>query len=258
LQRAQDQLTSKSTPHYKPYNVGEQVWLEGTNLKRIEGTPKLSPRWYGPFRVATKISYVAYQWDLPEIWQIHNVFHASLLTPYHEIPEHGPNFLQPPPDIIDEEPEWEVKKILKEHTFGRWRKKQYLMRCKGYSPVHDSWVSREDMHAEELIVDFEQEGPAISMTMTCGATDITTFCVPSPSSLMTSEEPTSMSNTTPDSTDTDSFHTAQSSPAMSNIDELMDNFEYSSADPAPSDYLEIYTPLGAESPRGRVPYLHSL
>ena len=60
LQRAQDLLTSKTTPHYHPYNVGDQVWLEGTNLKRIEGTPKLSPRRYGPFRVAAKVSHIAY------------------------------------------------------------------------------------------------------------------------------------------------------------------------------------------------------
>jgi hypothetical protein len=63
-------------------SINNKVWLEGTNLKRLEGTPKLSPRWYGPFRVAAKISHVAYQLDLPETWKIHNVFHASLLTPY--------------------------------------------------------------------------------------------------------------------------------------------------------------------------------
>ena len=98
------------------------------NLKRAEGTPKLSPRRYGPFKVAAQISHVAYRLDLPETWKIHNVFHASLLTPYRETAEHGPNYLQPPPDIIDDAPEWEVEKIIKAHTFGRWKKKQYLVR----------------------------------------------------------------------------------------------------------------------------------
>ena len=88
------------------------------NLKQIEGTPKLSPRWYRPFRVAAKISHVTYHLTLPETWKIHNVFHASLLTPYKETSEHGPNFLEPPPDIIDDTPEWEVEMILKHHTFG--------------------------------------------------------------------------------------------------------------------------------------------
>ena len=123
---------------FASFSVDDKVWLEGTNLKCIEGTPKLSPRWYGPFWVATKISHVAYQLDLPETWKIHNMFHALLLTPYRETPEHGPNFLDPPPNIIDDEPEWEVERILKQRTFGRWKKKQYLVRWKGYLPAHDS------------------------------------------------------------------------------------------------------------------------
>ena len=137
------------------------MWLEGTNLKRIEGTPKLSPRRYGPFWVAAKISHVAYQLDLPKTWKIHNVFHALLLTPYRETPEHGPNFLDLPPDIIDDKLEWEVERILKQQTFGRWKKKQYLIRWKGYSPAHDSWVNKENMHANDLLQDFETQHQSI-------------------------------------------------------------------------------------------------
>jgi hypothetical protein len=32
--------------------------------------------------------------------------------PYKETSQHGPNFLEPPPDIVDREPKWEVEKIL--------------------------------------------------------------------------------------------------------------------------------------------------
>jgi hypothetical protein len=119
--------SNQGPPRFTEYQIGNKVWLEGTNLKCIEGTLKLSPRWYGPFRVAAKVSHVAYRLDLPNHWRIHNVFHASLLTPYKETPEHGPNYLEPPPDIIDDTPEWEVERILKEQEFGRWRKKQYLV-----------------------------------------------------------------------------------------------------------------------------------
>jgi hypothetical protein len=101
--------------------------LEGTNLKCIEGTLKLSLRWYGPFEVAAKVSHVAYKLDLPDHWRIHNIFHTSLLTPYNETKEHRPNYLEPPLDIIDDTLEWEVEKILKEQEFGRWWKKQYLV-----------------------------------------------------------------------------------------------------------------------------------
>jgi hypothetical protein len=110
---------SRTAPQkYKEFQIGDNVWLEGTNLKCIEGTPKLSPRQYGPIRVAARISHVAYCLDLPKTWKIHNIFHASLLTPYKETPKHGPNFLEPPPDIINDTPKWEVETILKHCTFG--------------------------------------------------------------------------------------------------------------------------------------------
>jgi len=66
--------------------------------------------------VATQVSKVAYQLRLPLTWKIHNVFHASLLTPYKETDQHRPNFIKPPPEIVEEEEEWEIEKILKERS----------------------------------------------------------------------------------------------------------------------------------------------
>jgi hypothetical protein len=88
-------------------------------------------------------------------WKIHNVFHVSLLTPYKETSQHGPNFLEPPLDIIEGEPEWEVAKILQECSHGRGKKKQYLMQWKDYSPAHDEWVLAEDLHVLELLTKFQ-------------------------------------------------------------------------------------------------------
>jgi hypothetical protein len=55
---------------------------------------------------------VTYRLSLPERWKIHNAFHATLLSPYVEMEEHGVNFTELPPDLIEGEPEWEVEKIL--------------------------------------------------------------------------------------------------------------------------------------------------
>jgi len=45
--------------------------------------------------------------------KIHLVFHNSLIKPYVEMPAHGPNFTQPPPEIVGgEEGHYEIEKIL--------------------------------------------------------------------------------------------------------------------------------------------------
>jgi hypothetical protein len=54
---------------------------------------------------------MAYQLTLPVFWEIHNIFHASLLHPYHETKEKGTNFLWPPPELIGGKEEYEVKTI---------------------------------------------------------------------------------------------------------------------------------------------------
>ena len=73
---------------------------------------KLTPKCYGPFQITKEISPVAYQIALPPSWGIHNVFHASLLSLYHETTGHGPNFFQPPLELIDGKEEYKVERIV--------------------------------------------------------------------------------------------------------------------------------------------------
>jgi hypothetical protein len=81
---------------------------------------------------------VVFQLELPSHWRIHNVFHASLLSPYTETDIHGPNYPKPPPDIIEGESEFKVEQIIGSRCTGKRKTLQYKVRWKGYSPAHDS------------------------------------------------------------------------------------------------------------------------
>ena len=123
--------------------------IEARNLKRNIINPKLAPKREGPFKIMKVLLPLSYQLQIPGSWKIHPVFHASLLTPYKENEIHGPNFPEPPPDLINEE-EYEIKQILKhrgtpEHHF-------YLIRWKGYTAEEDTWLRETDLeHAADIL-----------------------------------------------------------------------------------------------------------
>ena len=100
------------------YQIRDKVWLKVKHLALPYQTPKLAPKHHGPFKITRKISSVAYQLELPVAWTIHNVFHASLLTPYCETTEHGVNYMRPPPDLIEDAKEYDVETIVNHCHFG--------------------------------------------------------------------------------------------------------------------------------------------
>ena len=63
------------------YQIRDKVWLKVKHLALPYQTPKLAPKRHGPFAIVKRVSPVAYQLQLPTAWTIHDVFHASLLTP---------------------------------------------------------------------------------------------------------------------------------------------------------------------------------
>ncbi len=107
--RALNKVANQKGPPPSQFQIREQVWLDASHLKLPHQKAKLTSKCLGPFRIIQEISPVAYQLELPTNWQIHNIFHASLMTPYHETQAYGPNFTQPPPDLIDGKDKYEVE-----------------------------------------------------------------------------------------------------------------------------------------------------
>ena len=61
--------------------------------------------------ITKQINPVTYQLMLPTTWQIHPMFHASLLSPYTETDAHGLNYSRPPPNLIRGEEFYKVEQI---------------------------------------------------------------------------------------------------------------------------------------------------
>ncbi|XP_016755106.1 uncharacterized protein [Gossypium hirsutum] len=74
------------------YVMGDSIFLKVSPWKkvlRLGRKGKLSPRFIGPYRVARRIGPVVYQLELPpELGQIHDVFHVSVLRRYRSDPSH--------------------------------------------------------------------------------------------------------------------------------------------------------------------------
>ena len=101
---------------------------------------------------------MAFQLCIPSRWKIHPVFHASLLSTYKETSEHGPNFLRPPPDLIDGEKEYEVEVVLGHR--GKHGCHTFLIRWKGYSAAEDTWEPERNLgNAQPLVAEYKIARP---------------------------------------------------------------------------------------------------
>jgi len=157
IKAQQSWVRHRDTPKY---HKGDLVWLEGRHLRTNQPTAKLAPKRHGPFSIIQVMSPVNYRLKLPTQWSIHDVFHIDLLTSYRETELHGSNYSRPAPDLVDNEEEYEVEKILDSWQFGRTRKKQYLIKWKGYPDSDNEWVDKRDIHAPEAIREFEDRNSA--------------------------------------------------------------------------------------------------
>ena len=144
-----------------PFKVGEQVWLLAKNIKTTRPSKKLDHKRLGPFKIIEKIGEEAWRLQLPlSLSRIHDVFHSSLLEPFHE--NEIPNRIIPPPPAIElentTELEYEVAQIKDCKRVGKGFK--YLVGWKGYGVDHDTWEPPIHVeHCEQLLKDFHNRYP---------------------------------------------------------------------------------------------------
>ena len=190
-------MRERNTWNFSPWKVGDKVWLEATNLHLNYPSKKLAPKRQGLFKIAQVLSPLTYQLCLPSTWKIHDVFHASLLSPYKETETHGPNFSKPPPDLIEAKEEYEVEQIVSHR--GPLGRRKYLTLWKGYPLSENTWEPESNLrHAPEILGDYKRMHSLSYLTTSpCLSSSNTT--TPSPSALLTSPgswaSPNTSSNT---------------------------------------------------------------
>lgn len=157
----------------------DKVLLSTANLRLKTGSRKLLPRFIGPFTVKEVINPVAYKLDLPHALKVHDVFHVSLLRPYHEAPDY--RFRAPPlPEIIEGELEYEVEAILGHRMVNKKarskrqaqsgvknpsRRYEFLIRWKGYSPDSDSWEPESHLkNCPKTLFDYKKDNKMLRVS----------------------------------------------------------------------------------------------
>jgi hypothetical protein len=163
-QQRQAAYANKGRRHVE-YQVGDQVMLSTANIRlKAVGSPKLLPRFVGPFKVVHKVSSTVYRLDLPERWQIHNAFHVALLKPYHKSDRVQP--LPPPLTFQGADNVFEVERILLHRDVKRGKRtvREFLIKWQGYGPEHNTWEPERNLvNCSEVLTEYWRTTAAVDM-----------------------------------------------------------------------------------------------
>ena len=112
----------------------EHIGLKG------DGTPKLHPKFIGPFKILKRVGELAYRLELPPTLKIHNVFHVSRLKKFYD-----DGRMQPPPKPVEADGKLQYQiDFIYGHRVVKTSKKSnrtdYLVRWKGHTVEHDEYI----------------------------------------------------------------------------------------------------------------------
>ncbi|CAM8924213.1 unnamed protein product [Rhodiola kirilowii] len=150
LLRAQNRMKQYADSHRsaREFQVGDFVYLKlqpyRQHSMKSRAPHKLSPRFYGPFRVIDRIGKVAYKLELPPSAAIHNVFHVSQLKLCPNPPATAPILPQYLVDTGDTKEPVAVldRKVVKRHNQAATK---VLVQWKGHPPELATWEFYHDI-----------------------------------------------------------------------------------------------------------------
>ncbi len=134
------------------FEEGDEVWLNIKKFQLLEGlNHKFLGPYASPFKVLEKKFLDTYKSKLPENLKVHPIFHVSLLKLVTRDASrlNWKHNSRPPPDLIDNETEFEVEAVLRSRQL-RGREREYLVKWKRYHPIKASSVNESNMeHAQK-------------------------------------------------------------------------------------------------------------
>ena len=156
---AQNRMKQQADQHRseRSFDVGDWVFLrlqpyKQMSLKQAKKDNKLSPKYYGPYKVLQKIGTMAYKLELHATSRVHLVFHVSCLkrvigdklpvrTILPELDEEGKIILEPQ-EIIE----------TRTQQLGNRSISEYLIKWKNLSTEDSTWEDENfiQKHAELL------------------------------------------------------------------------------------------------------------
>jgi hypothetical protein len=133
-------------------NIGDRVWVDGSDIKMTCPSPKFLDKWLGPFKVMKVVGKGAYKSSPPPCYsQLHLVFPVVKLelAKLDLFPSCPPNAKPPPVLQMDRDERWEVAEILKAQV--RYGSLWYMVQWKGYRLKRSKWVKHSDVFAKDPI-----------------------------------------------------------------------------------------------------------
>ena len=74
--------------------------------------------------------------------------------PFKHTDVHGENFILPPPDLIEEQPEYKIEAIISHRRSGKGR--AYLVKWKGYPTSENTWEPEQNLYnAREILKQYK-------------------------------------------------------------------------------------------------------
>ena len=133
--------------------MGDWVTLNAEDIGTLRPSPKLDHHRVGPFKIVDAWGKQSCKLQLtPRYAHLHPFFHVEYLEPYHS---RDGQFPEPECEIIDDEIEYTVEKILDKRNYRG--KTQYLIHWVGYPDSEDTWEPPEHLqHAQEILEDFNR------------------------------------------------------------------------------------------------------